>query len=98
MTYTMHLITSGTSANNGIALPSLIITSLKVELSDEFKTSSGKSFICSLFKNLDFNLLQIEHRTLICSMFNFVVQSICCKFIYNDWTCRLSKIFTFNAI
>ena len=45
------LITKGMSASNGIALPSLIITSLKVELSDEFKTSSGKSLICSLFKN-----------------------------------------------
>ena len=63
------LITNGTSASNGIALPSLIITSLKVELSDELKCLSGNSVICSLFKNLDFNFLQIEHRTLLLNIF-----------------------------
>ena len=59
------LITKGIKANKRIALPSLTITLLKVKPSDEFRNSSAKSYICSLFKNLDFNVLQIEHRTVV---------------------------------
>ena len=42
----MPAITKGIKANRGKAFPSLIIVSLKVELSGEFVISSGRRLIC----------------------------------------------------
>ena len=46
---------------NGIISPLRSIVSEKVVLLAACLTSTGNSFICSWFKNLDLNLLQIEH-------------------------------------
>ena len=87
----MPALTKRIKANRDKAFPSLIIVFLNVELSSEFLISSGRSLICSWFKNLDLNLFQIEHWALIWHLFFY-------KFINNDWTYRLSDNFTFKAI
>ena len=55
---------------NGIIPLLRSIVLLKVVLSAAFWTSTGNSYICSLFKNLHLKLLQIEHTAFIWYLFS----------------------------